>query len=142
MTKKLVSLFLVVVLLFCMISTISYAVDLEPQVGEVEIEEYETINRYEMHLSRANNKANIVILIYGFSNTQFQDGKIKLYKYESGGWTRIKTWNNLSSSTNTFSFSDNSVAVQSGIQYKVKISITAYTSSTSENIELSTIKTL
>ena len=141
MLKKVVSLLLVVVLSVCMISVSAYAVDLEPPIGEIEIEEYETINRYEFNLSRLNNKASIILCIYGISNTHFQGGTLKLYKYENDTWTAVKTWRNLASSTSTFSFSDNSVAVQSGVQYKVKISITAYTSSTSENIVLQTTKT-
>ena len=142
MLKKTISLLLIVLLVLSTVSFATYAEDLEtPVQDEIEIEEYETISGYSISLTSLNKKAKISIRIYG-SNSQFQNGTLKLYKYESGSWTTVKTWTNLSSSTNTFSFSDNSVAVQSGAKYKVKIAITAYTSSTSEKIVLDTIKVL
>ena len=142
MLKRTISLLLIVLLVLSTVSFATYAEDLEtPVQDEIEIEEYETISGYSISLTSLNKKAKISIRIYG-SNSQFQNGTLKLYKYESGGWTTVKTWTKLSSSTNTFSFSDNSVAVQSGAKYKVKIAITAYTSSTSEKIVLDTIKVL
>lgn len=142
MLKRTISLLLIVLLVLSTVSFATYAEDLEtPVQDEIEIEEYETISGYSISLTSLNKKAKISIRIYG-SNSQFQNGTLKLYKYESGSWTTVKTWTNLSSSTNTFSFSDNSVAVQSGAKYKVKIAITAYTSSTSEKIVLDTIKVL
>ena len=142
MLKKVVSLLLVVVLSVCMISVSTYAVDLESPIEGIEIEEYETINRYEFILSRLNNKASIILCIYGISNTFFQSGTLKLYKYENNTWIAVKTWRNLASSTSTFSFSDNSVAVQSGTKYKIKIAITAYTGNKSEKIVLDMTKEL
>ncbi|MBR6315144.1 MAG: hypothetical protein IKR49_10985 [Clostridia bacterium] len=142
MLKKAISLLLVVLLVLSTVSFATYAEDLEtPVQDEFEIEEYETISGYSLSLTSVNHKAKISIRIYG-SNSQFQNGTLKLYKYESGAWSTVKTWTNLSSLTNTFLFNDNTVAVQSGAKYKVKIAITAYTSTTSERIVLDTIKTL
>lgn len=143
MLKRVISVVLSVLIAFCSFSVSVNALDLEEPEGDViDVEEYETISDYSINLGCCNGKASITVLLSGRSGTQFQNGTLKLYKYESGTWTTVRTWRNLSSSTNTFSFSDNSVAVQSGAKYKVKITITAYTSSTSENIVLSTIKTL
>ena len=142
MWKKLLAIAFVVVFVFCSATIFVGAEDLETPIEEELIEEYENTIDSSILLFSQNGRAEITVSILGKSSTKFKNGTLKLYIYENGTWSTIKTWSNLASPTSVFYFSDNSVAVQSGAKYKVKITITAYTSSTSENIELSTIKTL
>jgi len=142
MLKKLISLLFVALFLFLSLGLCAFAADLEtPAENDVEIVDYETIGGYSLSLTSLNKKANIAIRVYG-NNSQFRSGTLKLFKYEKGVWTAVKTWTNLSSLTNTFMFTDNSVAVQSGTKYKIKIAITAYTGNKSEKIVLDMTKEL
>lgn len=142
MLKRVLGLCLVLLLLVTSNLTTVFALETqEPEEPGIFLE-YETIRWNDIGLSKSNGKADISVLLQGSSGVKFKSGTLKLYKLDNSTWTTIKTWSNLSSSSSSFNFSDNSVSVQSGAQYKVKISITAYTSATSENIVLQTIKTL
>lgn len=143
MAKKLTAFLLVMVLLVSASCFSNYALELGvTNDSEQGNSRYVMVQTGDVTLSNNKGTAKISVLIISIQGAKFRDGTLKLYKYVNGAWTTEKTWRNLVSSTNTFAFSDNSVAVQSGTQYKVKISITAYTSSTSENIVLQTTKTL
>lgn len=142
MWKKLFAIAFVVVFVFCSATVFVSAEELETPIEEELIEEYENTIDSSIFLFSQNGRAKITVSILGKSSTKFKSGTLKLYKYENGTWSTVKTWTNLSSSTNTFLFNDNTVAVQSGAKYKVKIAITAYTSSTSERIVLDTTKVL
>lgn len=142
MLKRVLGLCLVLLLLVTSNLTTVFALETQEPEEPGIVLEYETIRWNDIGLSKSNGKADISVLLQGSSGVKFKSGTLKLYKLDNSTWTTIKTWSNLSSSSSSFNFSDNSVSVQSGAQYKVKISITAYTSATSENIVLQTIKTL
>lgn len=142
MLKRVLGLCLVLLLLVTSNLTTVFALETQEPEEPGIVLEYETIRWNDIGLSKSNGKADISVLLQGSSGVKFKSGTLKLYKLDNSTWTTIKTWSNLSSSSSSFNFSDNSVSVQSGAQYKVKISITAYTSSTSENIVLQTTKKL
>ncbi len=141
--KKAFVLLLVFSLIVGASFTTSFAVEIQDfEKPEPMVPDYVTVLNNEISLAKLNSKALITVRIEAISGAQFRNGTLKLYKYENSTWTSVKTWKNLSASTSTFSFNDNSIAVQSGTRYKVKISITAYTSSTSEKIVLDMTKEL
>lgn len=142
MLKRVLGLCLVLLLLVTSNLTTVFALETQEPEEPGIVLEYETIRWNDIGLSKSNGKADISVLLQGSSGVKFKSGTLKLYKLDNSTWTTIKTWSNLISSSSSFNFSDNSVSVQSGAQYKVKISITAYTSSTSENIVLQTTKLL
>lgn len=143
MLKRLLSILLV---LISIVSSVALSVSAlnyhELQEQKPIISRYATIRSEEIELSSKNGKAYVSVIIEAITGTKFKSGTLKLYKYENGTWATIKTWTNLLSLTNTFIFSNNSIAIQSGSKYKIKIAITAYTGSTSEKIVLDTVKAL
>ena len=142
MFKRIVSLFLVIISICSIGFFSSHALDYDEPIDEPIEPEFETIQFSDIGLSSRLGKAVITVSIGGNTGTKFKNGTIKLYKYVNGAWTTQKTWSNLSSSTNTFIFNNNSLTIQSGTIYKVKLTITAYNSSTTEPLTLSTTKTL
>ena len=143
MLKRVLSFLLVLISIVPSVAlSISALNCLESQEQEPIVSRYATIRSEELELSSKNGKANVSVIIEAISGAKFKSGTLKLYKYENGAWATIKTWTNLSSLTNTFIFSNNAISIQGGSKYKIKIAITAYTSSTSEKIVLDTIKTL
>lgn len=85
-------------------------------------------------------KADISIRISGRAGTTFSNGTVKLEKINGNTTTTIATWRNLSSSSTTFTFNNDSVAVTSGT-YKVSITIYAVRNGVSEKIETSKTST-
>lgn len=143
MLKRVLSFLLVLISIVPSVAlSISALNCLESQEQEPIVSRYATIRSEELELSSKNGKANVSVIIEAISGAKFKSGTLKLYKYENGAWATIKTWTNLLSLTNTFMFTNNSVAVQSGTKYKIKIAITAYTGNKSEKIVLDMTKEL
>lgn len=121
----------------------SYAVGSESEKMTDQITtRYQIVNQHSIQLKKANGNAKITVWILADSMAKFRNGTIKLYKYESNSWSTIKIWSNLSSLTNTFVFDNNTIPIQNGTTYKVKVSITAYTATISEPLSFSTSATL
>ena len=85
-------------------------------------EEYQNVSDPEFYISVINgNKLYIDILITGQSGTTFTNGWIAVVKTNGMDRGEKMRWSNLSSSTNTFSFTDSSVTLVSGGEYKVTL---------------------
>lgn len=80
-----------------------------------------------------NSNIYIKLTITGIAGTTYKNGTVTLEKI-SGSNTGVKrTWKNLTSSSNVFSFSDNSYPASSGT-YRATFSIDAVRNGVSENI--------
>lgn len=71
--------------------------------------------------------------VTGYSGTTFSNGTVTLLKYSGDNVGVVKVWTGLSSNSNIFDFSDDSLTATSGT-YRVHLSITATRNGVSETI--------
>ncbi len=135
-SKNFLALTLTVTLLVSILSMPLNAVSIGSvtQSSEYEIEPlWDNANAVRLTVDLSNSKIKLSITASGYAGTQFKNGTVTLEKISGSGCGTIKTWNNLSSNSNIFTFSDSSVSRTSGT-YRLKISITAVRNGNEERI--------
>ncbi len=102
---------------------------------------WQNVNSSKLTLTFSNKKICAKVNMFGINGTKYKNGTVTISKYSGGKYVPVKKWTNLSSTSVLFIFSNNQLSATSGVKYKLSISITAYTSSKSEVINLSKVAT-
>lgn len=102
---------------------------------------WDNVSAPNLSIAFTNKKICAKIRLTGITGTKFKNGTVTISKYSGGKYVPIKQWTGLSSTRNTFIFSNSELSATSGVKYKLAITITAYTSSKSEVIQTSKVAT-
>lgn len=130
--RRMIAAFLSVLLLLPALST--YAEN--PETPEIDPlpEDYQNIASTKFIINVVGGKLIIDIRYKAISGGSFSNGSVTVVKTNGLDRGQIKKWSGLSSSTNVFSFYDNSITLISGGKYQVTLMITVTAGGVSENI--------